>query len=312
MTQITHERCSELLAEHHRGELGPEDASAVERHLAGCGDCRAELAGLRALSGAVDFEPLGDDERQRLRDAVTQQARLAPGQVYELPARRTFWERHAGQVVGAAASIVVILFAYLALGLPGRDDAGDDGGDGAGGGQPAIAEGESLDADAGSEGPQPVFITADLRAQADAAEDDTATAPRSALLGLQNRSKHTERSIQELGERGLIFREFSEAYTVDHAGLAENFLNQLASEAPDDELRDRVLECGASLLGDDPERPLLPAFASVAEFMEQESLILGFVTSDGLTPELNRYSIWAWPVDNCEVILIGTSGHIRP
>ena len=314
MTEITHERCSELLAGHHRGELGPEDASAVERHLAGCEECRAELVGLRALSRSAEFEPLGDEERQSLRDAVAREARLAPGQVYELPARRTFWERHAGQIVGAAASIVVILFAYLALGLPGRDDAGGDG-DNGGGDQTTTAEGEELDAapdaGAGPEGPQPVFITADLRAVAEGAQDDATESEAPSAL-LQSRAKHTERSIQELGERGPILREFSEAYTSDDAGLAENFLNQLASEAPDDEVRDRVLECGASLLGDDPGRPLLPAFATVAEFKQQEALILGFVTSDGLTPELNRYSLWAWPVDDCGVILLGTSGDIRP
>jgi hypothetical protein len=306
MTEINHERCSELLGGHHRGELGSEDAAAVERHLAGCEECRAELAGLRAMSAPDDFEPLGDDERRRLRDAVL--TGLAPAQVYELPARGTLWERHAGQIVGAAASIVVLLFAALVVWgtLPGGDDAGDGAG-GSAGDEAESAQDVPL---ALPEGPQPLFVTPESRALTEDAAEETATAPRSALLSLQNRSAHTEDSLKRLGEKGLVFRHFRDAYSVGDADLAENLLNQLASEAPDDELRDRVLQCGAGLLGDDPERTLLPAFATVAEFKQQESLILGFVTTDGTSTELNRYSIWAWPVDNCDVLLIGTSGDI--
>ena len=314
MTEITHERCSELLAGHHRGELGAEDASAVERHLAGCEECRAELAGLRALSRSTEFEPLGDDERERLRDAVAREARLAPGQVYELPARRSLWERHAGQIVGAAASIVVLLFAVLVVwgGLQGGDDSARDGAESESGGGDAATADQEVEPATGR--PQPLFgISSNLRALG--AQDDAEEADESpsALQRLETRSKHSERSIERLGESGSIFRAFSEAYTTDDAGLADELLNQLASGAPDAELRDQVLECGASLLGDDPERPLLPAFATVADYNGQDALILGFVTSDGFTTELGHYSIWGWalPAD-CGQILFGTGGAIGP
>jgi len=317
MTEITHDRCSELLAGHHRGELDPEDASAVERHLAGCAECRAELAGLRALKRSVDFQPLSDDERRSLRDGFAREARLAPGQVYELPARRTLWERHAGQIVGAAASIVVLLFAVLVVwgGLQGGDDSAEDGaGSQSGGGDAAEADQGAAEPATGR--PQPLFgITSNLRAFAEDAEDDDdeTQAPPSALQRLETRSKHSDRSIERLGRSGSIFREFSAAYTTDDAGLADELLNQLASGAPNDEIRDQVLACGASLLGDDPERPLLPAFATVADYNGRDALILGFVTSDGFTTELGQFSIWGWasPAD-CGQILFGIGGAIGP
>lgn len=45
------------------------DAARIERHLAGCDDCRAELGLLRAL-GASGPPPLSDMERERVRRAV--------------------------------------------------------------------------------------------------------------------------------------------------------------------------------------------------------------------------------------------------
>ena len=313
MTEITHDRCSELLGGYRRGELDPDDAAAVERHLAGCEECRTELAGLLALTAGPDLEPLGDDERRRLREAVAREGRLVPATVHEFPAaRRTIWERHAGQIVGAAASIVAILFAYVVFGLPASDDAGE--GEGAGGGGEDAATLDTEEAPAAGSGPQPVFVLPEVQTEEESGQDQAAEEERSArtLTDFQNKSAFTESSIRRLGEVGPIFREFMEAYTTDDADLAEDFLNQLGSEAPDDSLRDQILECGASLLEDDPERPLLPAFATVADFNDQESLILGFVTTDGTTSELGRFSIFVWPVGDCDAYPANSFGDIRP
>jgi hypothetical protein len=309
MTEITHERCSELLAGHQRGELEPDDASAVERHLAGCEECRAELAGLRALFAPGDFDPLRDDERRRLRAAVTEEARLTPAKVHVFPARRTFWERHAGQIVGAAASIVVVLFAVLVFqGLQGTgtDDAGGDGG----GEEAGTAESAPL-----AEGPQPLFAFAESREpEAQAAQDQAAGEDDSArnLADFQTRQSYTKKSIRRLGESGPIFRNFMQAYGTDDAsGLAEEFLNRLASDAPEPEVGDQIFECRAELPDDNPERPLLPAYATVAEFNGEESLVLGFVTTDGTNTELNRYSIFVWPIGDCEAFPLSSFGDIN-
>ena len=311
MTEITHERCSELLGGYQRGELAAGESSAVEQHLAGCAECRAELAGLRALV-AADFEPMSDDERHRLRDAVAEQARAERATVHVLPAKRSFWERHAGQFVGAAASIVVILFAYLVFangqGTTGDDSAGGEG-DGA---QTAEASPEALeDRD---EGPQPVFAAPELRAgqESDEAQADQAGA-RAKALALQSRANFTSPSIQRLGESGPVFRRFTQAYSADDVpDLAPIFLEQLAAAAPEREQTEQILECGTDLFLQAPGRPLLPAYATVAEFDGEESLIIGFVDTDGTSTQLSRYSIWVWPVGDCRAPPSSRSGDIKP
>ena len=42
------------------GAISPADRGAVERHLAGCAGCRAELAGLAALPGRLGSVPAAD------------------------------------------------------------------------------------------------------------------------------------------------------------------------------------------------------------------------------------------------------------
>nr|MBC8249528.1 zf-HC2 domain-containing protein [Anaerolineales bacterium] len=41
------------------GELSPQRTALLERHLAGCDDCRAELACLQAAVAALETRPLG-------------------------------------------------------------------------------------------------------------------------------------------------------------------------------------------------------------------------------------------------------------
>lgn len=66
--------CGELrpaLGVYILGAISPADRAAVERHLARCTDCRAELAGLAALPGrlgsvpAADMSAMASDERDR-------------------------------------------------------------------------------------------------------------------------------------------------------------------------------------------------------------------------------------------------------
>ena len=323
MTEITHERCSELLGGHLRGDLGPENAAAVENHLAGCQECRAELAGLRALS-AEDIGPLGDDERRSLRDAVLREARHAPATVVEFPARRSFWERHAGQIVGAAASIVVVLFAVLVFQGLGGDDAGDGaGGGGDDGAATAQDDSEGADTDAG--GPQPVFASeksfaaladrpeAEEANQGEDAEQGEEPESERSLAGIEARDVFTENSITRLGTSGRVFRDFAEAYTADDIPtLSESFLDQLASEAPNTEVAEQVLDCRDAITAGVPGRLLLPTYATVAEFNGEESLILGFVLPDATTEDLSRFSIYVWPLGDCKAFPYNSFGDIGP
>jgi hypothetical protein len=94
------------------GAISPADRSTMERHLARCADCRAELAGLAALPGrlgsvpATDMSRMAEDERDRavrdtrppdvpLRTLLDRAARIR---------RRLRWRRLA---VAAAAVVIV-------------------------------------------------------------------------------------------------------------------------------------------------------------------------------------------------------------
>ena len=94
------------------GAISPADRSTVERHLARCAGCRAELAGLAALPGrlgsvpAADMTRMAGDERDRagrderppevpLQTLLDRAARIR---------RRLRWRRLA---VAAAAVVIV-------------------------------------------------------------------------------------------------------------------------------------------------------------------------------------------------------------
>ena len=47
-----------LLGVYLTGAIGPAERAAVVRHLAGCADCRAELAGLAALPALLRRPPV--------------------------------------------------------------------------------------------------------------------------------------------------------------------------------------------------------------------------------------------------------------
>jgi tetratricopeptide (TPR) repeat protein len=86
----THDQIVERLSEYIDGELGVRAHAEVERHLAGCGDCRAVAAELRAVAARaaslVDTAP-----RQDLWDGVA--ARITGhgwGTPFHLKARRRF------------------------------------------------------------------------------------------------------------------------------------------------------------------------------------------------------------------------------
>lgn len=52
------------------GAISPADRSTVDRHLAGCADCRAELTGLAALPGRLGSVPAADVTSLGGRDAA--------------------------------------------------------------------------------------------------------------------------------------------------------------------------------------------------------------------------------------------------
>jgi anti-sigma-K factor RskA len=75
MSDLDHESRREELASYLLGALEPGEAAELERHLAGCGECRAELDRLRP---AVQVLPDSVERRQappQLRDRIVSEVR---------------------------------------------------------------------------------------------------------------------------------------------------------------------------------------------------------------------------------------------
>ena len=107
------------------GELGPERVALLERHLAGCEGCRAELARLRAVVGALKSWPLVAEPAQ-LTARVMAQVRPLPGvgaayaeprrrvEPQALPSFRIRWSDFAISLAGAGLIFVAaLLWRYL-------------------------------------------------------------------------------------------------------------------------------------------------------------------------------------------------------
>lgn len=111
MSPEPHRQWRELLGSHALGTLSREDRAALEEHLEGCADCRAEAAELArvvallpaAQVDRVEERPVPSDD---LEDRILSQVRK--GQVAERRGSR--WRVAAGLGVAAA---VVSVFAIM-------------------------------------------------------------------------------------------------------------------------------------------------------------------------------------------------------
>ena len=91
------------------GELNPERAALLERHLAGCEGCQAELARLQAVVAALETWPLVAEPAQ-LTARVMAQVRQRPA----LPGFRIYWSDLAISLGGASLVFAAaLLWRYL-------------------------------------------------------------------------------------------------------------------------------------------------------------------------------------------------------
>lgn len=90
-----------LLSERRRGELSPEQARALDAHLAGCARCREEAPGLDAVLAAVELPPVSIAELEALR------ARRIGEGPRRLPRSRS-WQVPAVLVAAAAAAVLTV------------------------------------------------------------------------------------------------------------------------------------------------------------------------------------------------------------
>lgn len=285
---MTHDRCSELLAAYARGELAPAEAGDVRAHLDGCEDCRAEHRAVVAMGAGV--EPLDDIERARLQRGLAQElfTPRANADVAGRGASVPRWVRWGAPLAASAAVLAAVAVMTTGGGMDSETasiDAGGrseqrtaedglgDGAGGGGGGADAAAEPETSRALAGSaagsadfDGPRPQF------------EGDAGSlAPG---------------DVKRIG-RGL--EPFAASYSPsDGATLYEKFLDGIAATAG--EAAEEVRECAATIPQDGT---LLPAYGASARYDDRDALVLGFVTADPGSKDLDRYLVWIWARGDC-------------
>ncbi len=115
---------SERLAAYAAGELGPEDAAALEAELAGDASLRARLAAIRRVDEALGSLPEVTPSAAfsaSLRDTLRAElAEHAP--VHDLAARRARRMRWAAPAAGIAAAVAAVVGIASIGGLTGSDD----------------------------------------------------------------------------------------------------------------------------------------------------------------------------------------------
>jgi anti-sigma-K factor RskA len=125
MSENGHERRSDELAAYLLGALEPGEAAELERHLAGCEECRTELEWLRPavqlLPESVQRVEAPPELRGRLMEQVRSEAEGAPAPSRKRPWSIGSWSLRPVAGLAALALVVAAVAAY-AIG------SGDSGG----------------------------------------------------------------------------------------------------------------------------------------------------------------------------------------
>lgn len=287
MSISDHERCSELLAPHLRGELNADERSWVEEHLAGCADCRAEQAALSSLvAGEVD--PLTEMERTRLRRAVLGSVQSAPVETTPATATGRTGARMF-QLLGAAALVVIAaVFMFSSDRLGGGDSALD----GNAGGDVGVS----------NEAPAPAQEDAKaLEAEAGGSTSATASGPPAPEPTFKRSlGSITGKRLQKLGREGLPLVIFSRAYNAEQVPeLQTRFRDRLADAAGPKS--DVVRQCSDLVTSAFPNSlPAYGALATLEKLNGRQVLVLAFAWTDQSSGPLDQSMVWAWPSDNCD------------
>ncbi|MGI8407069.1 MAG: anti-sigma factor family protein [Actinomycetota bacterium] len=279
MSDMTHERCSELLPRLLAGGLGADDAIAVELHLEGCPECRLELKGLSAL--AEGLTPLTDFERARLRHAV--RAGLPHSDTASQEAS-PLW-RKAAPFLSAAAALLILGFGIASLELGGADE----GSDSAAGGTETSDELQGSTEDAGQaapEGPdsvaagEPAGVEGNQGTEAaDGALSETlqaVTAPDYRSGGSFNRLRRLEHQAQTRDP----YKTASQTYDPGAAGRdRRNLLSSLERSANLDGRSGKTLRACAETIFAGSTAELLPVFGAFGKLNGRSALVLGFIAA---------------------------------
>lgn len=154
MSEADHRRWKDDVAAYVLGALEPSEAAELERHMAGCAECRAELRWLRP---AVELLPERVERVEApagLRAKIVDQVRAEPGGAATEPERqaqpaRGRWFR-GWRPVAAFGVVALMLAAVAGYAVRGGDSGGGDATVVAAGKPPAVTAKLVMEGDAGT------------------------------------------------------------------------------------------------------------------------------------------------------------------
>lgn len=106
---MTHEELRDLIPAHALDALGPDDARAVEAHLAGCPECRRDLADLRDVAADLGASVAAVEPPAALRGRILEAVRRYGPVPAPVPARALAPGRWWTGALAAAAALILVL-----------------------------------------------------------------------------------------------------------------------------------------------------------------------------------------------------------
>ena len=291
MTELTHERCSELLGPYSSARLDDAARGDVDAHLATCPDCCRELAGLTALR-AGEIEPMTGPEREAITAAV-RAAVLGESSPSWAATWSQRWGRRLAPALGAAALVIVAVVGYVSFRaderqLPAETTTRDE--DTATGTTVEDAEAETFGTS--TEAGEPAADAAQsedmqIKAGTGTGSFERTAAPIAVVV--------EERFARTVFTPDLLAPRDARATKNEGAGGVAT-TDALLYAADDPALQARVEECARTVIDTSPN-PLTPTYA--AHFPADGILVLGFVWRDEASGALN-FELRGWRGDSCD------------
>ena len=294
MTDLTHERCSELLEAYASEGLPDREQNEVAAHLGSCSGCSTELRGLLALR-ATEIVPMTGPER----DALTAAVRAA---VIGTPKKglAEWLGRRMAPALGAVALVVLGVVGYVSVSddapLPSTQQGADEA-------QVETLE-EGADTDAAAPAAEPY---GDSKKEAGLTQDSGGSGTATGAGGTESSADMTTaagapqaatlRAPAGLEVRDSLFADSG----LDLGSLIPNRMpprriaDRLAATAPNERLAQMVRDCAELTVSTSPY-PLVP---SSAAYYADDVLVIGFVWLDERTGTLN-YELRGWLGGSCD------------
>jgi hypothetical protein len=300
MTELSHDRCSELLETYVSGTLDAAQRRSVDEHLASCADCSLELVAVHALTEPV--VSMSGAERDELSRAV-RAAIVAPQ-------KRSLSERFGRRMAPALGAVAFLAIAVIALvSLPddspsptavGGRDSGTTMDSETEQMQPVQEQGAAQKDSAGtlSDTASGTTTGAGSAGGGDAAGD---SAPNSeTATSLEASASRVDRSNfmmepTSFAATGISLpalvppRRGIDAYDYDARAIALS--------APNNRVAELIRECSERTIATSPH-PLTP---SSAIYYADDVLVIGFVWVDPSTSRLN-FEVRGWTDGSCDQV----------